>query len=404
MADHPSPDHPLMDHRSVVRRQAPPASASTPLVTPIWPSVVYQVADTDAMDALYDGRAEGYTYGREGHPNWTQLARKIDWMEGVVGGIVTGSGMAAVGAVLLATLSRGDHVVASDQLYGRTLRLLREELPRMGVETSFVDPTDAAAWEAAIRPETALMMVEVVANPTIRVADMPGIVRAAQANGVLLAVDNTFTTPSLYRPLAAGADITIHSVTKLLAGHSDVTLGYVAAEDAELSRRIYDVAVSWGLTPSPVECWLAERGLNTFDLRLDRAEANAAALADHIAGLPGVEAVFYPTRPDHPDHDLASAVLKGRGGYMVSFRLAGGRPAVDRFVRAAKHIPFAPTLGDVATSVSHPASSSHRGLTEEARRALGITQGFVRVSVGIEEIGLLTNEFGTAIGEAAEAA
>jgi cystathionine gamma-synthase len=391
------------DPVAFLRRQPRPDSASAPLVPPIEPSVVYRVAGTDAMDALYEGGASGYTYAREGHPNWTRLAAALDAMEGAESGVVTGSGMAAVGAVFLATLARGDHVLASTQLYGRSLRLLQRELPRMGVEVEFRDPTDAPAWAAALRAETRLMLVEVVANPTIRVADMAGIAALAQERGVPLAVDNTFTTPALYRPLAEGADIVIESVTKMLAGHSDVTLGYAAARDPVLAERLGDIVVSWGLTPSPFDCWLAERGLLTFGLRLERAEANARALADAIAAAPGVPAVFYPTRPDHPDHNRAAALLGGRGGTMVSFRLAGGRAAVDRFLAAAPEIPFAPTLGDVATSVSHPATSSHRGMSEEERQALGIDQGFLRLSVGIEETEGLVATVRRGLAAAAEA-
>ena len=392
------------DHRSVVRRQPLPESASVPLGSPIWPAVAWASADPDAMDATYTGAAPGYTYAREGHPNWTLLADKLDWMEGASGGVVTGSGMAAVGAVFLAALRAGDHVVAGDQLYGRSLRLLREDLPRMGVEASFADPTDAGAIAAALRPTTRLVLVETVANPTLRVADMEGIAALCRDRGVPLAVDNTFTTPRLYRPLAEGADFVIHSVTKMLAGHADVTLGYAAAKDPGQSRRLYDAVATWGMTPSPFDCWLAERGLHTFDLRFERAQANAAALADRLAGLAGVEAVLYPARPDHPDHNRAMALLNGQGGTMVSFRLAGGRAAANRFVRAARHLPFAPTLGDVATTLSHPASSSHRGLSEEARLALGITQGFIRVSVGIEDPDLILPEFEAAVAAALEAA
>ena len=240
-------------------------------------------------------------------------------------------------------------------------------------------------------------MVEVVSNPTLRVADMEAIAAACGEKGVLLAVDNTFTTPRLYQPFDHGADLVIHSVTKFLAGHSDVTLGYAAARDPGLAQRLYDVAVTWGLTPSPFDCWLAERGLHSFDVRFDRAQENAAALADHLAGLEGIEAVLYPGRPDHPDHNRAVALLNDQGGNMVSFRLAGGRDGVNRFLRAAEHIAFAPTLGDIGTTLSHPASSSHRGLTPEGRAELGITEGFIRVSVGIEEIDLLKREFAAAV-------
>ncbi len=387
-------------HRSVVRRSTAAPSATTPLGTPIWPAVAYEAADADQLDAIYEGGAAGFTYAREGHPNWRVLADKLDWMEGAAAGVLTGSGMAAVGAVLLGTLQAGDHVVAGDQLYGRSLRLLREELPRMGVDVTMVDPTDGAAFAAALRPETRLALVEVVANPTLRVADMAAIAEACRTAGVALAVDNTFTTPSLYRPLDHGADYVIHSVTKLLAGHADVTLGYVGARDPARLSRVYDVVASWGMTPSPFDCWLAERGLHTFDLRLARAEATAARLADALAEMPGVADVLYPMRPDHPDHNKAASLLDGRGGYMVSFRLCGGRAEANRFLRAAKHLPFAPTLGDVATTLSHPASSSHRGLTEDGRRALGITEGFIRVSVGIEDPELVLREFAEAVAAA----
>ena len=396
---------PRHDPRSLVRRWPLPPSLSRPVVTPLQPSVVWRSTDADELDAQYEGRASGYTYAREGHPNATVLGEKLDWMEGVTPamgrGVVTGSGMAAVGAMFLALLKAGDHVVAGDQLYGRSLRLLRQDLPRLGVDCTFADPTDARAVAAAIRPETRLILVEVVSNPTLRVADMAGIAEAARARGVMLAVDNTFTTPRAWRPFEHGADVVIHSVTKLLAGHSDVTLGWVAANTPERNTALRDVAVTWGMTPSPFDCWLAERGLYTFDLRYDRAAANAAALAERLAGLPGVAQVLYPGRPDHPDHNRAVALLQGRYGNMVSFRLKGGRREVNRFLRAAEHVAFAPTLGDVGTTLSHPASSSHRGLSAEARAAIGIDEGFIRVSVGIEDPAQLGAEIEAAIAAAA---
>ncbi|PKP67440.1 MAG: cystathionine gamma-synthase [Alphaproteobacteria bacterium HGW-Alphaproteobacteria-8] len=392
------------DPRSLVRRSRQPASVSRPVVTPLSPSVVYRSSDADELDSQYEGRAEGYTYAREGHPNATVLGEKLDWLEGVTPamgkGVVTGSGMAAVSAVFLGLLEKGDHIVAGDQLYGRSLRLLKSDLPRMGFAATLADPTDAKAIEAAIRPETKMILVEVVSNPTLRVADMEDIAEIAARRGVMLVVDNTFTTPRAWRPFAHGAHIVIHSVTKLLAGHSDVMLGWVAADTAARNKALYDAAVSWGLTPSPFDCWLAERGLHTFDLRYDRATANAAALADHLAALEGVAQVLYPGRPDHPDHNRAVALLDGAFGNMVSFRLKGARAEVNRFLRAAEHIAFAPTLGDVGTTISHPASSSHRALTPQARAAIGIDEGFIRVSVGIEDIALLKREFAQAIAAA----
>lgn len=371
---------------SIVRRSTPPFSASRPVVTPLQPSVAYASTDPDQLDAQYEGRIDGYTYAREGHPNADGLASTLSWLEGVDHvGVVTGSGMAAIGAVALALLEEGDHIVGGDQLYGRSHRMLTADLPRLGFETTLADPTDLDAIEAAIRPETRLIVIETVSNPTLRVADVAGITRLARARGVLTMVDNTFTTPRAFRPFEHGADVVVHSVTKLLAGHSDVTLGFAVATDRDVGDSIRDASVTWGLTPSPFDCWLAERGLHTFELRYDRAETTAGRLADVLSEAPGVEAVFYPGRSDHPDHARARDLFEGRGGTMVSLRLAGGRERANAFVRAASPIPFAPTLGDVSTLISHPASSSHRRLSEAERAALGITEGFIRISVGIED-------------------
>ncbi|MFC2967449.1 trans-sulfuration enzyme family protein [Acidimangrovimonas pyrenivorans] len=388
---------------TLVRRTGWPDSVSRAVATPIQPSVVYASDSPDELDAQYAGDVAGYTYAREGHPNADVLARKIDGLEGAEGGLITGSGMAAVTAALMGLLNAGDHIIGGDQLYGRSLRLMTQDLNRFGIATSLADPTDIAAIEAAIRPETKMILVEVVSNPTLRVADMEGIARLCAERRILLAVDNTFTTPRAYRPFDHGADIVIHSVTKLLAGHSDATLGYVAARDPAHRKAIYDFAVTTGLTPSPFDCWLAERGLYTFSLRYDRAEENARQLAAHLASLTGVKRVLYPTRPDHPDHNRAMALLGARGGNMLSFELEGGRAAANAMTRAMPELAFAPTLGDIGTTLSHPASSSHRAMSPEAREANGISEGFFRISVGCEEIELLMRDFSAGVA-AAEAA
>ncbi|MEM9797012.1 MAG: aminotransferase class I/II-fold pyridoxal phosphate-dependent enzyme [Pseudomonadota bacterium] len=390
----------MSDRPNLVRRIPFPDSASRAVVTPLQPSVVYASPDPDALDDQYEGRAAGYTYGREGHPNADVLAAMIDRLEGGTGGIVTGSGMSAVTATMLGLLGQGDHIVGGNQLYGRSLRMLTQDLPRWGITASLADPTDLDEMRAAIRPETRLMLVEVVSNPTLRVADMDGIEALAKEHGLLLVVDNTFTTPAAFPAYARGADVVIHSVTKLLAGHSDVTLGYVLARDPAMRKAIYDVNVTLGLTPSPFDCWMAERGLYTFDMRFDRAQANAIALADLLVSHPAVDAVLYPGRQDHPDHARASALLGDQFGNMVSFRLKGERAKAVALTRAAPQIAFAPTLGDVGTTLSHPASSSHRGLTPAAREALGITEGFFRVSVGCEPLDLLLRDFSGALDAA----
>ena len=387
--------------KTLIRRTPWPETSSRPLGTPLQPSVAYASESPDALDGQYEGRTQGYTYAREGHPNADVLAAKIDAMEGMTGGIVTGSGMAAVTAALFGLLKAGDHLLGGDQLYGRSLRLMAQDLPRLGIATSLADPTDAAAFARAVRPETKAVLVEVVSNPTLRVADLDGIAAVCRERGLILMVDNTFTTPRAIRPVDHGADVVIHSVTKLLAGHSDVTLGWVAAADPAHQAAIRSFAVTTGMTASPFDCWLAERGLYSFDLRYDRASQNAERLARALAAEPGVRRVLYPGRPDHPDHNRAQGLLGDRGGNMLSFEIAGGRQAANALVRAAPEIAFAPTLGDIGTTLSHPASSSHRGLTPEAREALGISEGFFRLSVGVEDADLLIAELTAAVRAAA---
>ncbi len=385
---------------SLMRPVPLPDSASRPVVTPLSPSVVYASETPDALDDQYEGRVHGYTYSREGHPNADVVAARLDDMEGAEGGVVTGSGMSAVSAVLLGLLKSGDHVIGGNQLYGRSLRLMAEDLPRLGIATSLADPGDVDAVRAAIRPETRLLLVEAVSNPTLAVADIDGLATLCREHGILLAVDNTFTTPRGFLPFEHGADIVIHSITKLLAGHSDVMLGYVVAKDQALNDRMRVFAVTTGLTPSPFDCWLAERGMLSFDLRFDRAQATAATLADHLATLPGVARVLYPMRADHPNHARAAELLQGQGCNMVSFELTGGRDAANAFTRAADGLSFAPTLGDVGTTLSHPASSSHRALTAENRAALGLSEGFFRVSVGLEDPEALKQVFTDAVAAA----
>ncbi|MBU75201.1 MAG: cystathionine gamma-synthase [Rhodospirillaceae bacterium] len=388
---------------TIVRRSDIPQSASRPVATPLFPSVVYSSPSADTLDAQYEGIVNGYTYAREGHPNADILASKIDSLEAmasdgdVPGGIVTSSGMGAISAMFLGLLKQGDQVLAGDQLYGRSLRMLSQDLPRLGFETGFFDACDAASLEAAIQPHTRMVIIEAVSNPTLRVADVTGIAALAERYNLILVVDNTFTTPAVLRPFDHGADIIIHSVTKFLAGHSDVTLGYVAARDLAHRTAIYDAAVTWGMTPSPFDCWLAERGMHSFEVRFAAAQANAAAIADGLAGLPGMRQVLYPGRADHPDHVLAASLFDGAFGNMVSFEIEGGRAEVNRFIEAAGQIPFAPTLGDVATTLSHPASSSHRALSADARATLGMSEGFFRLSVGIEPAALLLGELQAAL-------
>ena len=362
-----------------------PASASRPVVTPLSPSVVYASDHPDMLDEQYEGKISGFTYAREGHPNAQVLAQILDQMESAENGTVMGSGMAAVTSTILATLSHGDHIIGGDQLYGRSLRLMHEELPRMGIGYTLANASSSEDIAAAIQSNTKMILIEAISNPTLRVADFNGIAEICKKENIILAIDNTFTTPKAFQPLRFGADIVIHSVTKLLAGHSDVTLGYAAAKDPVLNKRIYDFAVTTGLTASPFDCWLAERGLLTFDLRFEKAQQTAEVLAKALSDHPNVSKVLYPKRNDHPDAALAHTYLNGNGCNMVSFELAKqNRATANKFTEALDGIAFAPTLGDVGTTLSHPVSSSHRSMSREDQLKNGITEGFFRVSVGLE--------------------
>ena len=352
------------------------------------------------LDDQYDGKISGFTYAREGHPNGRALSEILDRLEAAENGIVTGSGMAAVTSAVMATLSGGDHIIAGDQLYGRSLRLMHEELPRLGISATLANASCSQDIARAINPNTKMVLIEGISNPTLRVADLNGISAICKDAGILLAVDNTFTTPKAFQPLKHGADIVIHSVTKLLAGHSDVTLGYVAAKDPAINKRIYDFAVTTGLTASPFDCWLAERGLLTFDLRFEKAQTTAEELANALATHPKIGRVLYPMRADHPDQALAKTHFAANGCNMVSFELTDKtRAAANQFTQCLDGIAFAPTLGDVGTTLSHPVSSSHRSMEEADRTRNGISEGFFRISVGLEDPEELISAFKKALDQ-----
>ena len=389
------------NHPTAGIRPAWATGAGRPLVSPLQSSAVYVASTPDELDEIYEGRVPGYTYAREGHPNADVLARQIDALEGIQGGTITGSGMAAISSIFLGLLKAGDHVLGGDQLYGRSLRQLTEDLPRMGIETSLADACDRDAMQAALLPNTRVILIEAVSNPTIRIADVESAAALARQVGAMLVVDNTFATPLGFDAFGYGADIVVHSVTKLLAGHSDVTLGYVVAKDPALNEKISTAVATWGLTPSPFDCWLAERGMLSFPLRYERACFNSAELASTLAELPGVKRVLYPTRSDHPDAARAG-MLSEQGGNMLSFEIVGGRSAANKLTSAAQPIAFAPTLGDISTTLSHPASSSHRSMSDAAQADIGISEGFFRVSVGVEDIEFLKDTFSKAIAASQE--
>jgi cystathionine beta-lyase/cystathionine gamma-synthase len=370
----------------------PPAlGATSPLVPPLYLASVYTLPDLDALDAVIEAQQPGFMYARDGHPNARHLADQLAAAEGASWAVVCGSGMAALTAALLTHTQQGDYVVAANSLYGRTSQLLKEELSRYGVTTTLVEARDLRQVRAALEQPAKLLLVETISNPLLRLADVPAVADLAHAHGCPLLVDNTFATPALVRPLDLGADLVVESLTKMIGGHSDVTLGLLCGTGDQLAEVTRVVSI-WGLASNPFDCWLASRGLATLALRMRAASANAMTLADWLAEQPGVARVLYPGRPDHPDYELACRLLPSAFGNMVTFELSGGREAANHFLRKARGIPFSPSLGNTTTTCSHPGTTSHRYVSPAEKRRQGITEGIIRLSVGVEEVELIRAE------------
>src|SRR5262245_29589381 len=332
---------------------------SSPLVPPLYQSSVYCLEDLDALDAVMSGEEAGFIYARDGHPNAQRLAERLAQLEAGGWAVMGGSGMASISAAVLSLVQQGERIVASNRLYGRTTQLFGQELTRFGVRATLVDCTDLAAVEAALKADPAprLLFVETLSNPLLSLADIPVLARLAHERECRLIVDNTFASPVLCRPLEMGADLVMESLTKMIGGHSDITLGVLAGreDDADLRQQVLQVTSIWGLSSPPFDCWLAERSLDTLPLRMKAASANAAALADWLALQSAVKQVVYPGRPEHPDHGKARALLAQATpgelhfGHMLCFELHGGRDAVNRFLRTSG-IPFSPSLGNTTTT------------------------------------------------------
>jgi cystathionine beta-lyase/cystathionine gamma-synthase len=382
----------------------PPLGESTPLVPPLYQSSVYCLPDLDALDQIMDGEAPGFIYARDSHPNAQRLAEKLAELEGGEWALVCGSGMAAITVPLLSHVQQGDRIVASSRLYGRTTTLLTQELVRFGVKTDLVDPCDLEQVRQALRKPCKVVFVETMSNPLLRLVNIEDLAQLTQEQGAALIVDNTFATPVLVRPLDLGADLVMESLTKLIGGHSDVTLGVVSGRSdrgsgqSDKLAQYTQVMSTWGLASNPFDCWLAERGLATLPLRMRTASANAAALADWLADQRGVTQVIYPGRPEHPDHKLASRLLKDGFGNMLCFELRGGREAVNRFMQNAPGIPFSPSLGHTTTTCSHPGATSHRYVSPAEKRRQGIGEGLIRLSVGVEELEQIQEEMANGLG------
>jgi cystathionine beta-lyase/cystathionine gamma-synthase len=365
------------------RPPRPDRSRTPPLAPPLQLSSVYEFAGIEQVDAVYQGREAGFIYARDGHPNAAQLAAKVAAIEGGEAALVCASGMAAESALMLAELGQGDRVAIAGGMYGRTTLLVAQELARFGIGHDLFDQSRPETLRDALTPRTRLAFVETLSNPLLRMADVEGLAAITRPLGVTLAVDHTFA-PLLCRPLELGADVVVHSATKSIGGHSDVTLGLLVASSERIGR-LAPLASTFGLTGNPFDSWMALRGIATLAVRTERACANALELARRLERHPSVEKVNYPGLPAHPDHALASRVLRGGFGAMISFDV-GGRTQAERFIRALRHIPYAPSLGDVSTTLSHPTTTSHRSQTPDQWARQGITPGLIRLSVGIEAV------------------
>jgi cystathionine beta-lyase/cystathionine gamma-synthase len=387
------------DHRRVetvcaAAREDQPGE-NRPLVAPIYQSAVWTLDSAEECEAVYAGETRGFIYTRDANPNHAALERVIARLEGGEAGVVFASGMAAVSASLTALTRSGGRVVAARQIYGATSRLLEGELARFGVLLAWVDVTDLTAVARALEQGADLLLVETLANPLLQVADLPALAGLCKRHGARLVVDNTFASPLGCRPLEHGADVTLHSVTKFLGGHSDLTLG-AAAGSAALMEELRRQARLWGGAANPFESWLALRGITTLPLRMERSCANAAALASRLEAHPQVRRVYYPGLPSHPQYERAREILLSPGA-MLSFEVADG-DAAARVLRNLRSVRFAPSLGDTATTVSYPVATSHRGLSPEARREGGITPGLLRLSVGIDHVDDVWEDLDGALG------
>ncbi len=358
-------------------------SVNRPLMAPIYQGSVFEVESLEQLDDIYAGVEDGFIYTRDGNPNVQTLENVVAELENADDAVAFASGMGAIGNTLLSMVEEGDTVLAGDVLYGGTNLLLRGHLSKLGLGVEFVDVTDLGLVEKALESGPKVMLVESITNPLLRLTDIEEIAKLASTEGTRVVVDNTLATPLLMRPLDLGADVTIHSATKLLAGHSDV-MGGVAAGRFETMAATRESNRVWGSTLDPFAAWLVVRGIRTLPLRVARVCENAMRVADYLSEHPAVLAVHYPGLPSHPEHELAKSTLTGGFGSMVSFEVRGGEEGASRFVRSLEMIRFAASLGETCTTVSHPAKTSHRALTEGEREEVGIFGGLIRMSCGIE--------------------
>ena len=364
--------------------------------TPIFQSSTYKLTDE-----RYAGWAAGaqhtLLYARLSSVNSDAVAEKLCAMEGGEDAETFSSGMGAISTTLVSLLSNGDHIVASTDVYGGTYGLMTEELPRFGISTTMADMRDPASYEAAIQENTKILYIETLTNPVLKVCDIPAMVEIAKRHNLLCIVDNTFASPWACNPLQMGADLVIHSTTKYLGGHSDIIGGAVIGSK-ELISQIFQRKVHFGACPDPHSCYLLERGMRTLDVRMPRLCENAATIASRLESHPMIEFVYHTSLESHPDYEVAQRVMP-KGSGMVAFVVKGGDDAALKFMRGLSVIYEATSLGGVESLVECPFNSSHMGIPEDVRIAAGLSAGFVRMSIGIEDIDDLWSDISNALAK-----
>lgn len=369
--------------------------ARSPLAPDLSPAAVHVYTDLDDYDAVAKGERPGYYYGRNSNSNREMLEKAVAELEGAEAGLATASGMAALHALMLALAPRPATIVATRELYGGTMALLRQDFEPAGYEIHFVDMSDLDSVHRAV-DGAGLVLAETITNPLCAVPDLEAIGRMTRERGVPFLVDNTFASPILCRPLELGATAVMHSATKFIGGHSDLVAGVVVG-DAKVIGAARARSVRTGTTLGPFDAWLALRGLRTLDVRMRRHSGNSLALARAMRGMRGVARVHHPLLEDSPSRAVAARLLPQGAGGMMAFDLEGGRPAVQRMLSRFQIVTFAASLGGVETTISYPEITSHRSLTPQERAELGVTPGTVRVSVGIEDAEDIIDDFAQAL-------
>jgi O-succinylhomoserine sulfhydrylase len=352
---------------------------------PIFPTSSFVFGSAAEAAARFSGEEPGNIYSRFTNPTVRTFEERLAAMEGGESCVATASGMAAILAVCLGLLNKGDHIVSSRSVFGTTTVLFTNYLPRFGIDTSFVDLDDPSAWEAAMQPNTRLLFLETPSNPLATLGDIRALATIAHNHDALLAVDNCFCTPALQRPLALGADIVIHSATKYLDGQGRCVGGAVVGDSKIVGETVFGVLRTTGPTMSPFNAWVFLKGLETLELRMERHCSNAQSLAEFLSGHPAVERVHFPGLESHPQRELMLAQQKAPGG-ILSFELTGGKEAAWNLIDRQGLMSITANLGDAKTTITHPATTTHARVSDEEKARAGITPGLVRISAGLENV------------------